>query len=174
MNCKFIMAILLLVSFCTLGETIGNMASSPETIAKWQSGEAMFTLLTGGGPGNAAAVRITSDNIKLLQLARYRFDTTSVIGKNITVTCEIKAENIAKPEQSYMGVKLQLMIISNDGKVSYFEQLPPDYRFGSFNWKGAKVTAKIPDNTQNVYLVLGLQNAVGSVFYANITCNIED
>lgn len=174
MKNKIIMAGLLLASFIAKGETIENMASSPEAIEKWNNGKTVFTLLPGGGPDNSAAVRISSDKATLQQLANYCFRGSSLGGKKITVTCDVKAEDIAKPEKAYMGVKFQLMTIAADGKVNYYEQLPPNYRFGDYGWKGAKVMAKIPDDAQKVFLVIGLHNTVGSVFYANITCKIED
>lgn len=174
MKYQVVMALFLLSGFGVMGETIENMASSPETIAKWQNGKTVFTLLPGEGPDNSVAVRVASDNAKLQQFALYRFNRSDVIGKNIVVTCDVKGENIAKPEKFYMGIKFQLMTIAIDGNVSYFEQLPANYRFGSFDWKGARVTAKIPDKTKDVYLIIGLQNAIGAVYYANITCKVED
>lgn len=174
MNCKFVTLGLILASFCAFGETIDNMVSSPEAIAKWLNGKTMFKMLPGKGPENTVAVRISSDNAKLQRLAVYRFDKSSVIGKTVTVTCDIKAENIEKPKKTYLGVKFQLVVVTMDGKARYFEQLPANYRSGSYNWKGAKLTVKIPDNAKMVQLRVGLQSAVGTVLFANITCNIED
>jgi len=165
---------LLALWICVQGETVNGLVSSPSEIAKWKGGKNIFTILPTEGPEQSPAVGITNSDPKEDKLAFYYFEAADVVGKTVTVTCEIKANEVVRQDKNYQGVKFQLLTISTDGKVTYVEQLTGSFRTGTYNWKGAKLTAKIPVDAKQVRLQIGLQGASGSVFFANMDCKIED
>ena len=78
-------------------------------------------------------------------------DAKTLQGKRLTVTALIRAEDVAEPAKSYLGVKLMIVVVRSDGSVKYFENLPAHCRFGTYRWKAAKVSAAIPADAERVF-----------------------
>jgi len=80
----------------------------------------------------------------------------------------VKAQNVAKPAQSYHGVKVMLQI-TLPHKNSYPQR---NDVYGTFDWQRVESVATIPSDATAVYLVLGLEQTTGVAWFDDIKITI--
>lgn len=94
-----------------------------------------------------------------------------VRGKTIVLSAKVKGENISKPDKSYLGIKMMLVITGADGKINY----PDTARItGSFDWRELKTVATVPPDAKSVTIQIGLQNSTGSIFFSDLELEEQD
>lgn len=81
-------------------------------------------------------------------------------GKSFFLTGMMRAENLTKPDLSYLGPKLMLNIVTAHGQ-SYPDQ---DKRYGTYDWTKFTVFARVPLDAKAVNLVVGLQRGTGTIW----------
>jgi len=92
-------------------------------------------------------------------------------GKTLRFTVKMRADNVVRQQDSgILGTKF-LIMMPQDGKM----QWPGvNSEVGSFDWREFSFTQTIPFGTKNVVLLLGLQNAKGTVWFKNLTVEVID
>ncbi|MBI4979267.1 MAG: cellulase family glycosylhydrolase [Spirochaetes bacterium] len=95
-------------------------------------------------------------------------DLTPYAGMKLLFKCRVKAENVTKPKQSYLGVKWMLFYKATAGDVYMNEN---DVN-GTFDWKDVSFTATIDDTIQSAELVLGLEMCTGDVWFDDLYISV--
>lgn len=135
---------LLLSSLLALGAAA---ASPPQDILLFQT--------------NHVFVEQTTTRTFLLQVARMR-------GATVRGSASVKAENVSVRPDSWNGIKFMLAIETPGGKS--WPQAPLDV--GTFDWKRATLTTRIPTNATAVTLCLGLEKVTGKVWFDNVKLRV--
>ena len=148
-----------------------NMASTPELLKRWGSSQ-FATLLPTGGPKGKPAIRIASGASDANRQIQYKLDLDKVRGKVIELSADVKAENVSQPPKHYLGVKMMIVITKADGTRQYVDITTG--KSGSYEWRECKVKAAIPTNAKEVAISLGLQSAMGAVYFSDIDVEIDD
>ena len=141
--------------------------------AEMERDRKIFDHSTGTRAGKREVIKIENTNATSSAMSNAMLDAKTLQGKRLTVTALIRTEDVAEPAKSYLGVKLMIVVVRNDGSVKYFENLPAHCRFGTYRWKAAKVSAAIPADAERVFLSIGLQQTSGVVFYSGFRCEVQ-
>jgi hypothetical protein len=91
-------------------------------------------------------------------------------GMQLKFRCFVKAENVTKPSESYLGVKFMLHYKSITGEL--FRN--PNNVYGTFDWKEIYFTADIPSDVTDAGLFLGLQGCSGKVWFDSISITVNN
>ena len=89
-------------------------------------------------------------------------------GTRLRVSARIKAEDVAKPPQTYNGIKL--MIHSKTPGGDQWQQ--QDNLYGTFDWKTVEYVALIGRDTTTAELILGIENTTGKAWIKNIVIRV--
>jgi hypothetical protein len=76
----------------------------------------------------------------------------------------VKAENVSAKPNPWNGIKLMAALDGPDGKA--WPQAP--LGVGSFDWKKASFSFRVPANATKLTLVLGLEQVTGKVWFDNV------
>lgn len=92
-------------------------------------------------------------------------------GKTLRFTVKMRAQDVVRQQDSgILGTKF-LIMMPQDGKM----QWPGvNAEAGSFDWRDFSFTQTIPFGTKNIVLLLGLQNAKGTVWFKDLTVEVID
>ncbi len=135
-------------------------AWSRASFAKWETGYQETTSLCITVPVTRAQ---NGNMIHLpLDLTRYR-------GCRLLLECVVKAENVTKPPQSYLGVKFMLHYQSEIAGPFWQN---PNGVFGSFDWRTLRFIATIAPDATGGQLELGLQGSSGKVWFDAIKITV--
>jgi hypothetical protein len=86
--------------------------------------------------------------------------------RRINLSARLRAEMVSEPPNSWNGIKVMLVVETRTGKVDYPQlQLP----VGTFDWATAERTLRLPPDTEQVTLTLGLERSTGKVFFDEVT-----
>ena len=99
---------------------------------------------------------------------RFAIPAERVRGKRLRVSANIKAKGVSEPPRPWNGIKCMLQIVAS-GETQWPQQNLPG---GDFDWRRAMFLAAIPADVQQVFLILGLENVSGDVWFDDVT--IED
>jgi len=97
-----------------------------------------------------------------IHLAPYR-------GMQLQFKCFVKAENVTKPAESYLGVKFMLHYKSTTGEVWKNQ----NDVYGTFGWKELFFLVAIPNDVTDGDLNLGLQGCTGKVWFDSISLIVQ-
>lgn len=89
-------------------------------------------------------------------------------GTQIHVRARIKAENVAKPPNSWNGIKCMIHTFSENGDT--WDQENDVY--GTFDWKTVEFTTRIPRTSEKAELILGIENSSGKAWFKEISIRI--
>jgi len=120
----------------------------------------------------------TDNDFALLLEARERGNTTSSIkiapekltGKQITVSAQVRGENISQPKETWNGGKLQLNYKTADKEFWPQANIPR----GSFDWQNIEFSFKSPADVKSANLVIGLQDSSGKIYFRDVKIEAED
>ena len=163
----------LLVCSFLLALLVVNCPASSAMPLKWSGIGKFLTIQQEPGPENREVIKIENTNATSSAMSNAMLDAKTLQGKRLTVTALIRAEDVAEPAKSYLGVKLMIVVVRSDGSVKYFENLPAHCRFGTYSWKAAKVSAAIPADAERVFLSIGLQQTSGVVYYSGFRSEVQ-
>jgi endoglucanase len=96
------------------------------------------------------------------------FDLSPYRGMKLGFRCRVKARNVSRPAQPYLGVKFMLSYESGGGS-SWLNQ---NDVYGTFGWKEISFEAAIPDDAANGRLFLGLQGSSGTAWFDAILVQV--
>lgn len=92
-----------------------------------------------------------------------------VRGCSVRGSVRIRAEDVSARPNPWNGIKCMLVIESAAGK-----QYPQaSVETGSFDWRPAQFTARIPGDATNVVLVLGLEQVSGKVWFDDLKLTVS-
>lgn len=87
----------------------------------------------------------------------------------LQVSAQVKAEYITQPSNSSLGIKLMLPITTLDGNL--WPQASVGY--GTFDWQRITFLVRVPENTTDIKLVLGLEGVTGKVWLDDISISVR-
>lgn len=164
-------------------------ANSGEVLFRWDfepkvtdvAEKSISVMPEGWQPAQGAGLQIerTADRSWALHVAipsnapghrtvRFAIPADRVRGKRVKVSANVKAKGVSQPPNPWNGVKCMLQIVS-PGQTQWPQQNMPG---GDIDWRRASYLAAIPDDVQQVFLILGLENVSGDVWFDDVT--IED
>ncbi len=122
----------------------------------------------------------SSESVTLsVQAASDKASDTHMISKPLTLKpwagcellfqCRVKALNVTRPAQSYLGVKYMLHY---DALSSGPVWLNENDVYGTFDWKTLSFSVRLPDDVKNAQLNLGLQGSSGSVWFDEVCVTV--
>lgn len=85
-------------------------------------------------------------------------------GCTLRGTATLRAEEVSARPNSWNGIKFMLIIEGPAGRE--YPQAPLET--GSFDWRSATFTARIPSDATNLVLVLGLEQVTGRVWFDDL------
>jgi len=91
-------------------------------------------------------------------------------GLHLVVSARVKAKDVVKPEHSYNGVKVMLVVKSPSG--NRYDQLPDVY--GTFDWRDINFKSEVPADATSVDLMLGVENTSGSADFDDIKVTVSE
>jgi len=83
--------------------------------------------------------------------------------------CSVRAEEVSKPPQAYNGVKCMFHYVSPSRGPFWRNE---DNVFGTFAWKRLGFTASVPDDVRQGWLMLGLQESGGKVWFDDLRVTV--
>ena len=164
-------AVLLGAFAVTAGDFGDNLIEKADSLKAWRNASLMTFLPDGGPEKGESAVKITATDVAKPAMALFSVPIDKVRGKTVVLSAKVKGENISKPDKSYLGIKMMLVITGADGKINY----PDTTRVtGSFDWRELKTVATIPPDAKSVIIQIGLQNSTGSVYFSDLELEERD
>jgi endoglucanase len=89
-------------------------------------------------------------------------------GQKVNFRAVVKATDVAQPQQSYNGVKVMLQI--ENAKGTQYPQAGS--ASGTFDWKTMQGNAFIPTDAIRGWLILGLQDTTGTVWFDEVEVSV--
>ncbi|MCP4450067.1 MAG: hypothetical protein GY809_01290, partial [Planctomycetes bacterium] len=83
-------------------------------------------------------------------------------GCELLFTCRVKALDVTRAAQSYLGVKYMLHFDAPSSGPVWLNQ---NDVYGTFDWKTLSFTVRLPDDVNETQLNLGLQGSSGTVWF---------
>jgi hypothetical protein len=77
----------------------------------------------------------------------------------------VRAENVAEPPNPWNGVECMLHCVTPGGQRWHQQNSV----FGTFDWKPVRFVAEVPADATEVWLVLGLEQTTGRVWFDDLT-----
>jgi len=95
-------------------------------------------------------------------------DVAKLRGLRLVVSARVKATDVVKPEHSYNGIKVMLIIKTPTG--TDYCQL--DDVNGTFDWRDIRYGVEVPENATSAQLMLGIENTSGSADFDDIRITV--
>ncbi|MDD5570552.1 MAG: cellulase family glycosylhydrolase [Bacteroidales bacterium] len=92
--------------------------------------------------------------------------TDSLKGSTIALSAMIRGENLSQPAQTWLGMKVMLVITLKDNSITY-PQIPADT--GTFAWKEKGTLIFIDSNVTDIKLYIGIQQGSGKLWFDDVT-----
>jgi len=99
---------------------------------------------------------------------RARLPVEQLRGKRVRVEARFKAQDVARPERPYNGIKCMLHYVSSEG-ARYLQQ---QNLFGTRDWGPARFTVEVASDASEAWLVLGLEKTTGKVWFEEVTITV--
>jgi aryl-phospho-beta-D-glucosidase BglC (GH1 family) len=131
--------------------------------ALWSKASYATWIKEGKDGGTVLKVDLGSNEAKGSHLVQQVLNLSNLRGMKVLFECEVKADNVSKPPQSYNGLKV--MFHSKDASGDHWNNQGNIY--GSFDWKTISITATIPDDWISGELCLGLESSSGTAWFAS-------
>ncbi len=133
--------------------------------------------IVDGGPGGHPAVKIISraevgnSSTAAAKLVILPFDVAPYKGAKIEISGQVRGENITKPGHVYTGVKVQLHVMTAGGQQSWIDQ---GGTHGTFDWKELSARSGIPQDANEAFLTLGMQECTGTVWISDVVIRLVE
>lgn len=99
---------------------------------------------------------------------RYRLPVDKLRGQRVRVNALVRAKGVSQPPKPWNGIKCMLRIESG-GEILWPQQNLPG---GDFDWRPIQFVVAMPDDCQQVDLIVGLENVTGDAWFDNIAVEI--
>ena len=120
--------------------------------------------------GTCLKVTVSPEAAEGALMIRARLDMTRLRDCVLRFECLAKAEGVSKPPHSYNGVKFMFHYVSPSQGPFWRNQ---DNVFGTFDWKRLGFTASVPSDVGEAWLILGLQESHGEVWFDDLKVTVE-
>ncbi len=127
--------------------------------AQWKQGSDSVILHVQAASNEASGSHMISRPLTLKPWA----------GCELLFQCRVKALNVTRPAQPYLGVKFMLHY---DAPSSGPVWLNENDVYGTFDWRALSSSVRLPDDVNDVQLNLGLQGSSGSVWFDEIRVTV--
>ena len=97
-----------------------------------------------------------------------RLPVEQVRGSVVRGTVTVKAQNVSAKPNSWNGIKCMLVIEAPSGRQ--YPQAPLET--GTFDWRTASFSTRIPADATNATLVLGLEQVAGKVWFDEVKFSV--
>jgi len=175
MRC-FFLAVLIVSFLATLaigadpvrrGEVVFSTAfDDAHAIDLWQGSEGGSMQIVDHA-GDSKALAIESPSVKG-KVARVAIPVERIRGARLTLSANVRAQDVVKPPAEWNGVKLMLIIVSPAG-TTYSS---PTGVFGTFDWRPLAVTAVVPNDATEISVLIGVEATTGRVWYDDLTLTV--
>jgi endoglucanase len=125
------------------------------TVDGYKSGKSLLVEKSNATSGRSSVVQI------ILPVEQMR-------GYMIRGSAMVKAENVSDRPNSWNGIKMMTVIETPDNKL--WPQA--DIGTGSFDWKPAGFSARIPQDAKSAVLCLGLEKVTGKVWFDDVKISV--
>lgn len=88
--------------------------------------------------------------------------------QRLRVSALVRAKGVSQPPHPWNGIKCMLRIVS-PGETQWPQQNLPG---GDFDWRKAEFRVAIPEDCEELELILGLENVFGDVWFDDVTVEI--
>lgn len=138
-------------------------------LAVWEgTGEPEIRLDTASdGTRSLRVERVTAEGAGT-RTVRTRLPLDRLCGSRVRVEARVKAEGVAPPPNPWNGIECMLHTVSPDG--SRWQQ--QNHVHGTFDWKPVRFVAEVPRNAQEAWLVLGLEQTTGLVWFDEVQVTV--
>ncbi|MCX8154968.1 MAG: glycoside hydrolase family 5 protein [Verrucomicrobiae bacterium] len=139
-----------------------------ETPASLQGWQGRWESDAGYQGGRAALFQQAPGLTNQSVTARLALPLEKVRGTVLRVSAQVKAEGVTPKPNPWNGIKLMLAIESPAGN-----QWPQaSVETGTFDWRRVSMTARIPANATQVWLVLGMERVAGKVWLDDVGVSV--
>ncbi len=145
-----------------------NDFNTPGSLDGWNRPPAM-RYEAQGGIADSGCVLFENTRKDQSSLAAIPLEVEKLQGRAVLVEGWMKAEEVGRPELSYLGPKLMLAVTGRDGGKNHPDQ---EKAFGSYDWRKFTVFARIPHSAQKVELCIGLQGCTGKVWVDDVKVSL--
>ena len=121
------------------------------------------------GRGTCLRMSVSPETVEKGPMIRLRLDVTRYRECILRFECSAKADGVSKPAQVYNGVKFMLHYVSPSHGPFWQNQ---NNVFGTFDWKRLGFTAGVPADVGEAWLVLGLQESHGEVWFDDLKVTV--
>ncbi len=121
------------------------------------------------GFAQGKSLAIESSESQKSAVASCRVPLEACRGCTVRGTAMIRAENVSPKPNSWNGIKFMLVLQGPDG--TSYPQAPLET--GSFEWRRAAFSTRIPPDVTNASLVLGLENVTGKAWFDDVKVTVS-
>lgn len=132
---------------------------SKASYAQWMPGPDSVTLRIQAAQDRASASHMIS---MPLSLESWR-------GCQLLFACRVKAQDVTRPAQPYLGVKFMLHYATPSSGPVWLNE---NDVYGTFDWKTQSFTVRLPDDVNQADLSLGLQGSSGTVWFDEVRVTV--
>jgi hypothetical protein len=138
--------------------------ASPESADNWRPKIGVLT--QDGPPESPAALKITAETATGSVFVGRKLNVEEFAGRTVTISARIKAAGLSTPPKRYNGVKVQLNILTAEGKRDYPQATIA--HAADIPWTEVTFTRAIPAGSTELSLRVGLEKITGSLWITDI------
>ena len=150
-----------------------DMLGNAQEFKTWEKHEkAQFN--EGAGPEGKNAVTISSLHGGPFMISKSLNEEAleKMKGRKVALYAMIKAENVQKGAQHWMGVKFQIIYRKKGGKKGYF--IEKGAKHGTFDWQEFEIGGKLPDDLSAFIIRIGLQGTPGKIHVSDVDLKLDE
>lgn len=119
------------------------------------------------GPAGETCFKVTvpASDGKKMNAVIFPIDIKPFRGMVLSLSCQMKAQDVTQPAARYNGIKNMIHITSASGGENW---LNTGNMYGTFDWKTITCQVPVADDAEKAELVLGLQDSSGTAWIANV------
>lgn len=141
------------------------LENNASALAQWHPDIGVITETSEG-----TALELRSSDVRDAVMVRHPLDAEALRGRTIQISARIRAADLTPPAQPWDGVKVRLDIEDAEGKHDYPQaSLEPGRELP---WQTVSFTRRIPANTINLSLDLGLERVSGVLWVQEINVSL--
>lgn len=99
---------------------------------------------------------------------RTRLPVEQLRGARVRIDALVRAEEVARPPQSWNGVEFMLHTVAPSGE----QWIQKNDVYGTFAWKPLRFTAEVPPDASEAWLTLGLEETTGRVWFDDVKITV--
>lgn len=138
----------------------------PDALRQWRGGG---RLDAGRGGGQALVVERSASTSAPAVMISIPLPAQAMRGHRVYASAMVRAQDVSAPPRSWNGIKFMLAVEGPSGR-----QWPQaDVPAGTFDWRKAAMSPRIPSDATAVTLYLGLEQVTGKVWFDDVKVSIS-